>query len=206
MRQGRIHVRRLPLRLEPAEDGTLRLRCDRPGFWLGGPEPGRIVTPGQHLGWLEVLGVRYELHAPAGAAGRVVEHAGGARPPARLAVAHGQELLRLDPSAAAGMEAASGGAAAGASQAQEGLLVRSPGSGRFYRRPNPGAEPFVEPGSIVEAGTPLGLLEIMKTFHRIDYEPDPASGLPARARVLDVLLEDGEDVEAGTPLLRVAPE
>ena len=205
MRQGRIHVARLALRLEPGEDGTLRLLCDRPGCWLGGPEPGWLVAPGQPLGWLEVLGARYELRAPVGAAGRIVEHAGGVRPPARLAVEHGQELLRLDPSAAAGTEVADGASSA-TPEAEAGLLVRSPGSGRFYRRPNPSADPFVEPGSVVEAGTPLGLLEIMKTFHRIDYEPDPVSGLPPRARVVQVLLEDGEDVEAGTPLFRVVPE
>ncbi len=203
MRQGRILVTRLSPSVRRAEDGSLQLLAPRPGLWMQGPLVGEPLGPGSFLGWLQVLGARFELRAPGGVAGRVSERAGGARPPAAVPVGFGEPLIRLDPRGLDG--AAESEEALGASPREEGLLLRSPGSGRFYRRPAPDAEPFVRPGSELRAGITVGLLEIMKTFHRIDYEPDPARGLPDRARVVEVLLRDGEDVESGTPLLRLEP-
>jgi acetyl-CoA carboxylase biotin carboxyl carrier protein len=46
------------------------------------------------------------------------------------------------------------------------------------------------------------LLEVMKTFNRIAYG---GPGLPARATIRRVVPADGDDVEAGSPLLVVEP-
>ena len=65
--------------------------------------------------------------------------------------------------------------------------------GTAYRGPEPGAKPYVEVGSVVAAGTPLLVVEAMKTLNQILA---PRSG-----RVTQILIEDGQPVEFGEPLL-----
>ncbi|MBD1548479.1 acetyl-CoA carboxylase [Roseibium aggregatum] len=48
--------------------------------------------------------------------------------------------------------------------------IRSPLPGIFYRRPAPDQPPFVEDGGSVEAGTVVGLVEVMKSFHEVVAE------------------------------------
>jgi acetyl-CoA carboxylase biotin carboxyl carrier protein len=67
--------------------------------------------------------------------------------------------------------------------------------GTAYRGPAPGARPFVDVGSQVKAGDPLVIIEAMKTMNQI---PAPRSGT-----VLQILVEDGQPVEYGEPLLIV---
>ncbi|MGB6893100.1 MAG: biotin/lipoyl-containing protein, partial [Xanthobacteraceae bacterium] len=62
-----------------------------------------------------------------------------------------------------------------------------------YLGPAPGARPFVEVGSAVKAGETLIIIEAMKTMNQI---PAPRSGT-----VLQILIEDGQPVEYGEPLL-----
>lgn len=71
--------------------------------------------------------------------------------------------------------------------------VNSPMVGTAYRRPSPDAKPFIEVGSKVQAGDKLLLVEAMKTFNDIVA---PRSGT-----VTAVLVEDGQPVEYGEPLL-----
>lgn len=71
--------------------------------------------------------------------------------------------------------------------------VTSPMVGTAYRRPSPEAKPFVEIGSVVKQGDRLLLVEAMKTFNDIVA---PRSGT-----VTAVLVEDGQPVEYGEPLL-----
>jgi hypothetical protein len=42
----------------------------------------------------------------------------------------------------------------------------------------------------------------MKSFNRIAYGGE---GLPERARIVRLLIEDGSDVDAGTPILQLEP-
>jgi acetyl-CoA carboxylase biotin carboxyl carrier protein len=72
-------------------------------------------------------------------------------------------------------------------------LVASPMVGTAYLGPAPGARPFVEVGSAVKAGETLIIIEAMKTMNQI---PAPRSGT-----VLQILVEDGQPVEYGEPLL-----
>jgi acetyl-CoA carboxylase biotin carboxyl carrier protein len=65
--------------------------------------------------------------------------------------------------------------------------------GTAYRGAAPGARPFVEVGSLVKAGDPLLIIEAMKTMNQI---PSPRSGT-----VLQILVEDGQPVEYGEPLM-----
>jgi len=71
--------------------------------------------------------------------------------------------------------------------------VTSPMVGTAYRSPEPGAPPFVEIGTRVAAGQTLLIIEAMKTMNQI---PSPKAGV-----VIAVLIEDGQPVEYGEPLL-----
>ena len=72
-------------------------------------------------------------------------------------------------------------------------VVHSPMVGTAYRGSEPGARPFVEVGSAVKAGETVVIIEAMKTLNQI---PAPRSG-----RVIEILVEDGQPVEYGQPLL-----
>ena len=65
--------------------------------------------------------------------------------------------------------------------------------GTAYRAPEPGARPFVEVGSQVKAGDTLIIIEAMKTMNQI---PAPRAGT-----VIQILVEDGQPVEYGEPLM-----
>lgn len=71
--------------------------------------------------------------------------------------------------------------------------VKSPMVGTAYLRPNPDSRPFVEIGSRVAAGDKLLLIEAMKTFNDIVA---PKAGV-----VTAIIVEDGQPVEYGEPLL-----
>lgn len=73
--------------------------------------------------------------------------------------------------------------------------IVSPLPGTFYRRPSPDAEYYVAADSNVHAGAVVGLVEVMKQFTEIESS---VSG-----RVAEVLVEDGEPVDAGQVLMRV---
>ena len=72
-------------------------------------------------------------------------------------------------------------------------VVTSPMVGTAYVGAEPGARPFVEVGSRVTAGDTLLIVEAMKTMNQI---PSPRSGT-----VIQVLIEDGQPVEFGEPLM-----
>jgi acetyl-CoA carboxylase biotin carboxyl carrier protein len=72
-------------------------------------------------------------------------------------------------------------------------VVTSPMVGTAYRGPEPGARPFVEVGTRVRAGDTLLIVEAMKTMNQI---PAPRAGT-----VIQILIEDGQPVEFGEPLM-----
>lgn len=74
-----------------------------------------------------------------------------------------------------------------------GSIVESPMVGTFYRASTPGEKPFVEVGSQVAKGDTLCIIEAMKIMNRIEAE---TSGT-----VRAVLVEDGQPVEYGEPLV-----
>lgn len=71
--------------------------------------------------------------------------------------------------------------------------VKSPMVGTAYRSPDPKAPPFVEAGSKVQQGDTLLIIEAMKTMNQI---PAPRAGT-----VTAVLIENGQPVEFGEPLV-----
>lgn len=73
--------------------------------------------------------------------------------------------------------------------------VLAPMAGVFYRAPSPESPPYVEIGSEVERGDVVGLIEAMKVFNEIEA---PASGT-----VADILVENGQSVEANQRLMLI---
>lgn len=178
------------------EGERIVLRCPEVGLFTCALPAGALLAPRAAAGVLHSLGRRFDLVAPPGVAGRVVN----ARPERMLApVAYGTVLYELAP-LEAGVAVA--GAVGDASEAASGaLFFRAPCSGRFWQRPAPNDEPFVSAGEFIEDGRTLGLIEVMKTFTHVVYRA--AGELPARARVLRLLVADGGEVEDGGALLEL---
>jgi acetyl-CoA carboxylase biotin carboxyl carrier protein len=84
-------------------------------------------------------------------------------------------------------------AASPADLAKHPGAVTSPMVGTAYRGAAPGAAPFVDIGSKVTVGETLLIIEAMKTMNQI---PAPRSGT-----VTQILIEDGQPVEFGEPLV-----
>lgn len=93
------------------------------------------------------------------------------------------------------MPSAVGGAPASAAAdwASNPGCVKSPMVGTAYRSPEPGAAAFVDVGTRVSQGQTLLIIEAMKTMNHI---PAPKSGT-----VTHVLIENGQPVEFGEPLV-----
>ena len=72
-------------------------------------------------------------------------------------------------------------------------VVTSPMVGTAYWAPEPGAKPFIEIGAKVSVGQTLLIIEAMKTMNQI---PSPRAGT-----VTQILVEDGQPVEFGEPLV-----
>ena len=79
---------------------------------------------------------------------------------------------------------------------EKGNIVKSPMVGTFYIKPSPTSEPYVQVGKDVKQGDVLCIIEAMKLMNEIESE---FSG-----KVTEILVKDGEPVEYGTPLFRIA--
>jgi acetyl-CoA carboxylase biotin carboxyl carrier protein len=113
----------------------------------------------------------------------------GATAPARTAADAGTQRL----------EAAAESASVDGSAAVDDTAptIAAPMLGVFYRRPGPGAAPFVEPGQAVEPDTTIGIVEIMKLMNPV------AAGVAGVIASFEV--EDGTSVQFGQVLARLEP-
>jgi acetyl-CoA carboxylase biotin carboxyl carrier protein len=75
-------------------------------------------------------------------------------------------------------------------------LVTAPMVGTFYTASTPGSQPFVTKGDRIAAGQTIGIIEAMKIMNEITAD---RSGV-----VLELLIGNGQPVEYGSPLLRLA--
>jgi len=200
-RAGRLHAPELeaiaaPPR-SPEHPAVIELRAPMPGIFVPAIAQGDLVIAGAVIGELVVLGRAITLIAPRTAGATAASGLAIQLAPTAHAVGYGDVVVTLDPSLslAAG---AHNEAPTAARSTVDGQVFRAPTSGRFYGRSAPDKPPFVAEGAQLAHGTTICLLEVMKTFHRVTYGgPD----LPATARVVRVLVADGDDVNAGDPLL-----
>ncbi len=102
--------------------------------------------------------------------------------------------VSVAPAAAPAPAAAAPAAApAPADMASHPGAVPSPMVGTAYLAPEPGAAPYISVGSTVKEGQTVLIVEAMKTMNHI---PATRSGT-----VKEILVEDGQPVEFGEPLL-----
>ena len=115
----------------------------------------------------------------------------------RVRVARSVQVVAAAPMAApaASPAAAPKGAAAPAKAdlSSHPGLVASPMVGTAYVAPSPGAAPFVKVGDMVSEGQTLLIIEAMKTMNQI---PAPRAG-----RVTQIIINDGQPVEFGEPMM-----
>ena len=71
--------------------------------------------------------------------------------------------------------------------------VPSPMVGTAYLSPEPGAAPYVEVGATVRAGQTILIVEAMKHMNEV--------GAPRAGTVVAILVEDGQPIEFGEPLM-----
>ena len=125
---------------------------------------------------------------------------------AELEITEGDESVRISrhsstapavvapqaPAAIAEQEAESQAGLPTTEPASRGHEITAPMVGIFYAAPSPGADPFVETGSIVAPGDTLCIIEAMKMMNQI--EADTAG------RVAKILVDNGSPVEYGQAL------
>ena len=188
-----------PVRVRRRDDGKLELLAPAVGLFRESPARGSLVFPSGRVGRLEVLGRLQTLVAPEDAHGVVLEPGPDPEGRARRPVGYDDVLMVLDPDVG---RADAGHAAAETSHDGDGTFFRAPSSGRFYARPAPDKPLFVQPGDELRAGQTVAVLEVMKTFNRIQYG---GAGLPDPARVVRSVPADGDDLGSGDPILEVEP-
>ncbi len=76
-----------------------------------------------------------------------------------------------------------------------GATIPSLLAGVFYQAPSPGAAPFVQVGETVAPGQTVCIIEAMKQMNEIQAE--------SACRILKVLVENGQVVQAGQPLFGI---
>jgi len=190
--------RGLTVRLRRRDDGKVELRAPAVGLYREAPPRGGLVFPSSRVGRLEVLGQLQTLLAPDDAHGLVLEHGPDPEGRTRRPVGYDDVLVVIDPEV--GRADAAHEATVQASLHEDGTFFRAPSSGRFYARPSPDKPAFVQAGDEIRAGQPVAVLEVMKTFNRIQYG---GAGLPDPARVIRVVPADGDDLGSGDPILEV---
>jgi len=99
------------------------------------------------------------------------------------------------PGAPAGQDAAR--VLAGADEALDLAVVKSPIVGTFYRASEPGSQPFAEVGDTVKTGQVLCIIEAMKLMNEINAECD--------GEVVKVYVENGQAVQYGERLFAIKP-
>ncbi|MGH8709557.1 MAG: acetyl-CoA carboxylase biotin carboxyl carrier protein [Burkholderiales bacterium] len=78
----------------------------------------------------------------------------------------------------------------------EGHVLKAPMVGTFYRSASPEAKAFVEVGQSIKAGETVCIIEAMKLMNEIEAD---ATGV-----IKAILVENGQPVEYGQPLLIIA--
>jgi acetyl-CoA carboxylase biotin carboxyl carrier protein len=75
------------------------------------------------------------------------------------------------------------------------VLIVAPMVGTFYLAPNPDSEPYVQAGQNIETGQVVCIIEAMKLMNEIESEWN--------GKVVKILVQNGQPVEYGQPLLIV---
>ncbi|MDP2306864.1 MAG: acetyl-CoA carboxylase biotin carboxyl carrier protein [Pseudomonadota bacterium] len=88
-------------------------------------------------------------------------------------------------------------AVAAAAPVADGRVIKAPIVGTFYRSSSPDAKPYVEVGDQVRKGQVVCIVEAMKLMNQIESDVDGV--------VTHILIENGQPVQFGQELFRLAP-
>jgi biotin carboxyl carrier protein len=176
-------------------DGVPSLCSPAVGKIISLADNNDIIGNGDTVAEISILGVRHQLVLPSSVRYRIVFAD-------NIALGRGIEYQQIVASLVDVVDAKDAIAEVTTDDSSE-LCVLSPQAGRFYHRPSPDADAFVEAGEEIRAGKTIGLLEVMKTFSPIKWIPAP--GNPQTAVVGDYRIADGDDVEDSQPLLNLKP-
>ena len=80
--------------------------------------------------------------------------------------------------------------------AEDTEQITSPMVGTFYKSPTPDADAFVKVGDAVDEGTVVCIIEAMKVMNEL---PADCAGT-----IAEILVENGNGVEYGQPLFKIA--
>lgn len=79
----------------------------------------------------------------------------------------------------------------------QGVAIKSPMVGTFYRSSSPEVDPFIKVGDHVQKGDTLCIIEAMKIMNEVEAE---VSGV-----ILDIQIENAQPVEYGQTLFLIEP-
>lgn len=108
---------------------------------------------------------------------------------------HNSEMAHSPASVAAAPAAPVEGAAE--ESTTQGVAIKSPMVGTFYRSPSPEVDPFIKVGDHVQKGDTLCIIEAMKIMNEVEAE---VSGV-----ILDIQIENAQPVEYGQTLFLIEP-
>ena len=165
------------------------------GYFQSTVGQGAFVKAGSEIGWLRVLGRKTPVQLSSQVPGAYIESWLVMKGP----VEYGQPLLTLTEGSLA---SESGDDSKESPTSLTGLCILAPQPGRVYLKPDPERPNYVSEGSEVSKGDVLLLIEIMKTFTPMAY-PGAGADLPERAKIVKVLVEDGDEIELGQPLFEI---
>ncbi|WP_239308118.1 MULTISPECIES: biotin/lipoyl-containing protein [unclassified Frankia] len=77
------------------------------------------------------------------------------------------------------------------------VAVSAPIVGTFYHAPEPGAEPYITVGKVIEAGATIGIVEAMKLLNPVTADTG--------GTVTRICVENGESVEFSQVLVEITP-
>ncbi len=179
-----------------SEEGKNFLLAPTVGIFTCALEPGQLLVPGQSAGSLTTLGVARTVVVPAGCSGRIAsERFERVYQP----VGFGTRIYELEPIS----EGQSFETELASEAESSNLVLCSSHAGRFWHRPSPADDAFANEGDVVEDGSVIGLIEVMKTFTHVHYRA--TGGLPPRAKLLRFLAGDGAEIKNNAALIEVEP-
>jgi acetyl-CoA carboxylase biotin carboxyl carrier protein len=182
--------------IESREDGESVVLAPTVGSFRGDRLVGEILKPGSRLGVLLRREVPFDVFLPEGASGELREIFTTHR---WQPCGYGEPLLRLV--LPRSLEDTAAAEAVRAGEQSSGLFeIGSPTHGTFYRRPSPDSPAYVEVGEEIDPGRTLGLVEVMKCFSPIAFEP-PAGHSGGIVR--EITAQDGQEVRAEQVLVKI---
>ncbi|GEM_PF-142201 len=104
--------------------------------------------------------------------------------------------MQAAPAASESSNPAGGSSSPSTEDDKDHFFIKSPMVGTFYRSPTPDSDVFVDIGQKVQEKTTVCIIEAMKVMNEL---PADCTGT-----IVDVLVENGNGVEYGQPLFKVA--